>query len=37
MQELLLSKKGSSDEEAYINGRLVKIENYINRAQKVGE
>ena len=30
-------RKAQADEEAYINGRLVKIENYINRAQKVGE
>jgi len=30
-------RKAEADEEATINGRLVKIENYVNRAQKVGE
>ena len=30
-------RKAAPDEEAIINGRTVSIENYINRAQKVGE
>lgn len=30
-------RKMQQDEEAVINGRLVKIENYINRAQTVGD
>lgn len=30
-------RKAAADEEAVINGRLVRIENYINRAQEVGK
>jgi len=30
-------RKMEADEEAVINGRLIKIENYINRAQVVGK
>lgn len=30
-------RKTAADEEAIINGRLIKIENYINRAQVVGK
>ncbi len=30
-------RKAAPDEKAVINGRTVSIENYINRAQKVGE
>ena len=30
-------RKTEADEEAVINGRTVKVENYINRAQVVGQ
>tara|TARA_B000000441_G_C21384972_1_gene146134 strand:- start:157 stop:408 length:252 start_codon:yes stop_codon:yes gene_type:complete len=30
-------RKAQADEKAVINGRTISIENYINRAQKVGE
>lgn len=30
-------RKAEADEEAVINGRVIKIENYVNRAQEVGK
>ena len=29
-------RKMAEDEQAVINGRIVKIENYIHRSQKIG-
>ena len=33
----VLSKKNAEDEKTIINGREVRIENYINRSQEVGK